>query len=155
MDPLLDYRARLLNRLESIVHELADAVAVIPQGRWHDPIGHGGRSPHAILARLRDTEREAYLARLRKLLADETPTFEPYDPPNWESELYDADEPMASLLADYAALREAELQLLRPLSGEGWARTGRHPSFGMRTVQWWVERILEFSINQLRELRLT
>jgi hypothetical protein len=155
MDPLLDYRARLLDRLQAAVPELVETIGLIPEDRWLEPPGPGRRSAHAIVARLRDTERDAYLHRLRRLLKDDSPSFEPYDPPNWEVELYNPGEPMEVLLRDYATLREAELQLLRPLLPEGWARAGRHPSFGMRTVQWWTERILEFTQNSLNELRLT
>lgn len=153
MEQLYDYRACLLDRIESIVPELADAVAAIPEGRWHQPLTTGGRSPHAVVVHLRDVEREAYLARVRRLLSEESPELAAFDPLAWEAEHYNRGEPMTAVLADYAGLREAELQLLRPLPPPDWTRAGRHLTFGARTVLWWVERIAEHSIEHLRELR--
>ena len=152
-DPLLEYRDRLISRLESIVPDIADSIAAIPESRWHEPIMPGARSPHAIVTRLRDVERNAYITRLQRLLNEAAPQFESFDPEAWEAEQYNPDEPMTTLLADYAGLREAELQLLRPLTPAGWIRSGRHITFGIRTVQWWAERILQHGEEHLRELR--
>jgi hypothetical protein len=152
-DPLLDYRARLLERLEAIVPELADAVAAIAEEQWHTPGPAGQRSPHASIAHLRDVERHAYLVRLRRLLAEEHPTFELFDPPDWETSYYQPTEPMTNILADYAGVRESELQILRNLAIEQWARQGRHTTLGVRAVQWWVERMLEYAEDRLKELK--
>lgn len=152
-DPLLEYRARLLERLETVVSELADAIAAIPESRWPDPSPRGGRSPHALIAHLRDVEREAYLPRLRRLLNDDLPTFEVWDSPHWDTDVYNPNELITQILADYAGTREAELQLLQSLQPHDWTRVGRHASFGLRTLQWWVERLLEYAEEHLRELR--
>ncbi len=152
-DPLLDYRARLLDRLESVVPDLADAVAAIPEDHWPHPIRAEGRSPHAIVAHLRDVERHAYLIRLQCLLAEDQPTFELFDPPDWAAEYYQPGESMAAILADYAGVRETELHILRSLTPGQWARAGRHLTFGARTVQWWAERMLEYAEDRLRELK--
>jgi hypothetical protein len=152
-DPLIDYRARLLERLESVVRDLADAVAAIPADRWPEPVRAGARSPHAIVAHLRDVERYAYLNRLQRLIAEESPTFDSFDPANWENDHYNPAESMTSILADYAGLRETELQILRSLSPAGWARSARHATLGQRTVQWWAECMLDNAEGRLRELR--
>jgi hypothetical protein len=151
-DPLLEYRERLLERLEAVVPELADALAAIPASRWWTPID-GGRSVHAQLAHLRDLERHAALARLRRLLAEDMPSFETWMSPEWDTTLYRPDEPVTDILADYAGLREAELQLLRGLAPADWARAGRHATLGRRTMLWWTERILEYADDCLRILR--
>jgi len=151
-NPLYDYRANLLARLESIVGEMGDAMAAIPESQWHTVL-LSDRSPHLILSSLCAVERLAYLPRLRRLIAEDSPTLKNFDPDRWQAEQYDPAVPMTTLLAEYAGLRESELQLLRPLPPEGWARVGRHPTFGRHTVQWWAERILEHSMIHLRELR--
>ena len=152
-DPLPDYRERLLDRLETVVRDIADAVAAIPEDRWPEPIHAGARSPHTIVAHLRDVERHAYLNRLQRLIAEESPAFDSFDPANWESDYHDPAESMTHLLSDYASLRETELQILRGLSPVGWARAGRHTTLGVRTVQWWAERMLDNAEDRLRELR--
>ncbi len=152
-DPLLDYRARLIERLATIPSEIADAIAAIPEARWHTPIRAGLRSPHALMARLRDMERYVYLTRFQRLLAGDETMFVPFDPPDWETEYYNPSEPMTQLLGDYAGLREAELQIIRSLKPADWSRAGRHAILGIRTMQWWVERTLEYSTERLKELR--
>jgi len=152
-DPLLEYRERLLNRLEAVVSEIADTVAAVPESRWHQPLRAGARPPHAIIAHLRDVERNAYAPRLRRLLDEDMPEFESFDPEKWEADRYNPDEPLTALLAEYAGLRETEMSLLRPLTSRGWARCGRHITFGVRAVQWWVERALRHAEEHLRELR--
>jgi hypothetical protein len=154
MNPLLDYRERLLERLETVPSDIANAIAAIPEERWHTPATDGQRSPHAILALLRDMERYAYLERLQRLLIEETPAFTPFYFPDWDDEHYHPDEPMTEILADYSGLREAEMQILRSLSPLQWSREGRHSTLGLRTVQWWAERMLEYSEDKLKELRL-
>lgn len=151
--PLLDYRARLLERLETVVPDLADAIAAIPAARWHTPGALGKHSPHALLAHLRDVEREAYAARLKTLLQEDGPVFAQWDSPHWETTLYNPQEALTHILTEYASLREEELMLLRPLQPKDWSRTGRHALLGRRTVQWWAERILENAEGRLQDLR--
>jgi hypothetical protein len=151
-DPIRDYRTRLLERLEAVVPDLADAIAAIPESRWHTVGDKTIRSPHALLAHLRDVEREAYSIRLKQLLQEDSPLFEQWDSPHWETATYNPNEPVTQILAEYAGLREAELQLLRPLGSKEWSRTGRHALLGRRTLQWWAERILENAEGRLKEL---
>jgi hypothetical protein len=147
-EQLYDYRARLLVRLEGIADEIADAIAAIPQSHWHEPVSPGGRSPHTILSSLRGLERYVYSLRLQRILTEDSPELAPFTPDPPDPALTIAD-----LLAEYKTLRQAELELLRHLPPTAWVRVGRHPIFGLRTVQWWTERTLEHSKRHLRELR--
>jgi len=153
MDQLYDYRARLLDRLESIPDEIAQAARAIPSEKIHRPTQSGKMSPHQIVARLRNMEKHAYSARLQKLITEESPSMETFPIDRWETEHYDATESLESILKEYAAIRQTELTLLRALSPHDWNRSGRHNMFGPRTIQWWAERTLEYATIQLRELR--
>ncbi|MBI3240926.1 MAG: DinB family protein [Chloroflexi bacterium] len=148
MEQLYEYRERLLNRLEAIATEIAGAVTEIPQSRWREPVKPDGRSPRAILSSLCDVERYAYSLRLQRILAEDTPTLDSFTPQPQNPALT-----MTDLLAEYKTLRQAELEILRRLPPAGWGRVGRHPTFGLRTVQWWAERTLEHSKRHLQELR--
>ena len=153
MDQLYDYRARLLDRLESIPREIAQTVCAISPQKVHLPIQSGKMSPHRIVARLRNMEKHAYSVRLHKLMTEELPAMEIFPIDQWEAEHYDASESTESILNDYIAIRQNEIQLLRSLSPQDWTRRGRHNTFGLRTIQWWAERSLEYATIQLRELR--
>jgi len=153
MDQLYDYRARLIDRLESIPDEIAQIVRAISSEKIHQPIQTGKPSPHKIVARLRNMEKYAYSARLQKIIAEESPTMETFPIEQWEAEHYDAAESMGAILDEYVAIRKNELGLLRALSPLDWNRSGRHNAFGLRTVQWWAERGLEYATIQLHQLR--
>ena len=153
MDQLYDYRARLLDRLESIPDEIAQAARAIPSQKIHRPTQSGKMSPHQIVARLRNMEKHAYSARLQKLITEELPAMKTFPIDQWEAEHYDPSESVESILDDYATIRQTELHLLSALSPQDWNRSGRHNTFGLRTVQLWAERSLEYATIQLRELR--
>ncbi len=57
-----------------------------------------------------------------------------------------------TMLAEYRRLRETAWQMVKDLDAAGWSRLGRHPHFGRRTVQWWVERSLAAGQRALRRL---
>jgi hypothetical protein len=153
MEQLYDYRARLLDRLESIPDEIAQTVRAVSSEKIHRPTQSGKMSPHQIVARLRNMEKHAYSARLQKIIAEESPSMETFPIDRWEAEHYDPSESIESILSEYVAIRQNELLLLRALSPHDWNRGGRHNTFGLRTVQWWAERCLEYASIQLRELR--
>lgn len=153
LNPLDDYRERLLARFDSVVSELADAIAAIPEAHWHIPQQAGLRSPHAILAHIRNTEAQVYLPRLTLLIREADPMLDLINVKVWEQDHYDPDEPLINILEEYAQLREAELQLLRQLAPADWNRAGRHLLYGVRTVQWWAERALAHTIEHMGELR--
>jgi len=67
MDQLYDYRARLLDRLESIPDEIAQTARAVSPEQMHRPTPSGKMSPHQIVARLRNMEKHAYSARLQKI----------------------------------------------------------------------------------------
>ena len=152
MDQLYDYRARLLDRLESIPDEIAQAARVVTPEKIHRPTQSDKMSPHQIIARLRNMEKHAYSARLQKIIAEESPSMETFPIERWEVEHYDPSESIESILNEYITIRHTELNLLRALSPHDWNRSGRHNTFGLRTVQWWAERSLEYATIQLREL---
>jgi hypothetical protein len=55
-------------------------------------------------------------------------------------------------LQAYAELRQQELSWLRELSPAAWNRTGRHPWWGVRALQWWVEQCLLTARQHIKQL---
>ncbi|MBI3760311.1 MAG: DinB family protein [Chloroflexi bacterium] len=153
MEQLLDYRARLLKRFESLPADFAQVIAAIPEAEWHRGRAPDGRTVHALMAHVRDLETLAFLPRLRRILTEEDPALEAFPSHRWSESGYDAGEPMDNLLADYARACEETLQLIRNLDSAGWSRAGFHAPNGQRTAQWWVERALTHGIGHLEEIR--
>lgn len=153
MDELLEYRRQLLAHWQQVVDDLRQTLQAIPPARRHQPLEDGGWTPHQIMAHLRDVEAHALLPRLERILAEETPYLPNFNEQDWMQRHYQPQEPLEAILNAYADLRARQLALLRNAPGEAWSRTGRHPWWGKRTLQWWVERSLAHAREHLEQLQ--
>jgi DinB superfamily len=153
MQGIHDYRARLIARFEQLPTVFARTIAGIPEADWWLRRGPDGRNIHATMVHVRDLEVQAFLPRLRRILAETEPTLTAFPSHRWTDDEYDSTEPMEGLLADYARACDDSLALIRDLPQAGWARRGFHPPTGWRTAQWWVERALAHGLEHLTEIR--
>lgn len=151
---LILYRKHLLERFVSVVNDLAQAAAAVPPERWHSPIPEGG-TPHRVLAHLRAIEAQALSLRLQRILDEMEPYLPLFNDSQWMAAHYDPDEPPEEILAAYRGLRREEVQMVKDLPPQGWNRTSRHPWWGVKTLQWWVEQILHYSEQHLQQIRAT
>jgi hypothetical protein len=152
MEELDTYRDELLFALAGVVDQLSEIVSVLPYNAWQLPFGHEMRTPHYILAHLRELEAQVFSIQLRRFLEEDTPLLLRFDDAAWMACHYKLEEPVQVILADFANLRRQELNWLRGLPAAGWSRSARHPWWGMRTLQWFVELQLEYSHQHLRRL---
>jgi len=153
MENLYAYRQRMLARFQAIVVDLEQAVDALAQKDWHSPLEPDGWSLHQVLVHLRDADAHAYLPRLLRILAVDTPFVEKFDDEGWMIEHYNPDEPVSSILAEYRELRSSEIACLESITPADWSRKGRHPTLGLRTIQWWVERSLAHSEEHLMQIQ--
>jgi hypothetical protein len=92
-----------------------------------------------VLHHLADAELLASY-RLRRMLTEDRPTWEPFDADAHAAALaYDA-RPAADALTLVLSLRHVNTRLLASLSPEQWARTAIHPTAGELDVAAWVAR---------------
>lgn len=146
------YRQRMLERLSAVREELAQAAAEIPPERLHTA-AEGGEAPHRLLARLRAEEEHRFSARLRRILDEDEPFLPLFDGKSWMEEHYDPGEDPQQILAGYMVLCGEELGWLKGIAPQDWNRSGRHPAWGQKTLQWWVEQCLRNSEEQLQRLK--
>lgn len=148
------YREDLLREFGEAVPGIQQAFEQIPDPLLHRPLGPGAWSPHQEMAYLRDIEKDLFWPCLQVMLTEREPQLEsafPLDRADW-SEGYSAEEPLDRIVAEWAGLRRRELERVKDLPREAWNRTGRHPRWGVRTVQWWVEHSLAYSRELLKRL---
>jgi hypothetical protein len=153
MDELIEYRGRLLDRFERIPADLAQRMKKIALEDLHTPMMDSTWSPHRLLAHLRNSESQTFLPRFRQILGKDGPGAELFNNAARSDETYDAEEPLDEILQTYAQMRLLELEWLKSMPPGGWSWTGRHLVFGLRTLQWWVERSLVHAEQHLRELQ--
>ena len=87
-----------------------------------------------VVAHLADTEERA-LGRTRRMLAEEEPFLDPYDPDALAVERSYIGMAVADELDRFEALRDEQASLLDGLDDEGWRRIGEHGEHGSITVQ--------------------
>ena len=148
-DQLFDYRTLLLARLESQPAAVAARLAGIPEPAWYWPHGPDGRSLHRLAAHVRDVESLDYLPRLRRILSEERPILETLPAHDGPDSDYWPSEPMTHILAGWSQARAEVFDLLPKPAGAAWSRTGFYAPSGLRTLQWWVERVYRHAWQHL------
>ncbi len=150
---LHEYRQRLLELYAAQPGALRAAYAAIPPEARLRPLERDGWTPHQVLAHVRDVELQAFLPRIERILAEEDPALPDFDEGAWMEARYDPAEDHQAILEAFTKARARGSGLLRDLPPEGWNRCGRHPFFGRRTLQWWVEYAVSHAQDHISQLR--
>jgi hypothetical protein len=99
--------------------------------------GEGAWSVAEVLHHLADAEMHQSV-RLRQMLAEDNPTWTPWDGEAYAAVLgYDV-RPAADALTLVLAMRHVNVRLLASMSPELWTRTAVHPSESVVDVAGWV-----------------
>ena len=130
----------ILRHLDVLRWELAWVVEQFPEryALWTPKAG--AWSAHLTLAHLRDTEREGFSVRIRRVLEEDEPFLEDFPGGVWAAR-WQPSGPMTETLAEYlVASRETDARLCG-VADAAWSRAGAHPSFGRLTLTGWLERM--------------
>jgi hypothetical protein len=152
MEELAEYRQEIITALENTVDKLSKTAAGIAEDTWHSRIDPYSRTPHYILAHLLVLERQVFSIQLHRIVEEDHPLLPLFDDETWMRDHYDADIPSSLLLEEFGALRMQEVAWLCSMPAESWNCAGRHPWWGVRSLQWWVELQLDVSRQHLAEL---
>jgi hypothetical protein len=96
-----------------------------------------GPGAHEIVCHCADAETNA-AARIRYLLAEEDPVIVGYNQDEWARKFDYHSHPLEPALLTLEAVRANTVPLLRRISGDMWAREGRHTESGRYTVADWL-----------------
>jgi hypothetical protein len=152
-DPLARYREQLIARYAEQRVALRDAMQSWQESQLHSPVAPGEWSPHQILAHVAAADVYAFVPRLKRIAAEENPELQSWDEGAWMDADYDPETSAESWLGSFEAARREGLDLIKGLAEDGWSRTGRHPSQGERTLQWWLEYSVNHVDDHLNQLR--
>jgi len=114
-------------RLRAALKGVAKAVS-----RWTPAPGKW--SILEIACHLRDMEKEAYLARYRRLLAEDEPLLPDVDGDVLALERDYRGQKLADVVREWTRLRRESLRLLADVRSAQWARRGTHETAGPLTV---------------------
>jgi len=139
MKQLLEYRSKLIDRLEGSTDEFWSACLAVS-----DPfrsVDEGGWNTHQLAVHVRDADKLVYGLRIRRTVDEDNPEFENFDQDAWMSANYNPDEPLAAILDELSASITKTASMLRELPSEAWSRKSSHEIYGGGfTLQTWVER---------------
>jgi uncharacterized damage-inducible protein DinB len=154
MKELLEYRARLLEKLVAAAEEFrAEYLAVKDP---YAPLEEGGWNVHQVAVHTRDVDKLVYGARARRTAVEDNPEFQNFDGDAYMAQHYDAGESLNNLLNGFVESVRALAELLRSLPAEAWSRVSRHATLGGGfTLQTWVERDLAHIEEHLGTIRKT
>jgi hypothetical protein len=139
MNQLLEYRAKLIDRLEASAEEFRQAC--LAGGDPFKTTGEDNWNTHQLAVHARDVDKVVYGMRIHRTAEEDNPVFQDFDAGQWMSAHYDVDEPLASILDELSASVKETASMLRELSPEAWSRESSHEIYGGGfTLQTWVER---------------
>ena len=123
-------RAALLTIVAETPARLKAALKGVPKKLLLWTPGPGKWSILEIVAHLRDMERDAYIARYRRILDEDNPTL-----PDLDGDLIALRDDycgmkLPELLRDWLKLRKECLKLLKSVKGPRWERMGTHETAG-------------------------
>ena len=154
MNQLLEYRSKLIDRLEAAAEEFCAACLAV--GDPFKAVDEGGWNTHQLAAHTRDVGKVVYGMRMRRTVDEDEPEFQNFDADEWMASNYHADEPLASILDDLSASVKETASMLRGLPREAWNRESRHETYGGGfTLQAWVERGLAHIEEHLATVKMT
>ena len=133
-------RQRLFKILETTRGELKSALAGVPRKLLLWSPAPGKWSIQEIVCHMRDMEREAYLARYRRILAEEDPSLPDVDGDMLALERDYRAQKLGEVVRDWARARGECLKLLKKVKGERWSRRGTHETAGPLSMDDFLRR---------------
>ena len=144
----------MLWNLRSLPNELGDLLTELDEEtlRWR-PVPDKW-SIKEIMCHLRDMESDAYLARYRKILAEDNPALPNVDQDRLALERDYINQDTMGALAEFKRLRATTIKTLEAAPAETWARTGVHETDGSMTIeQIAVRQIKGNDLNHLAQMK--
>ena len=144
----------MLWNLRSLPNELGDLLTELDEEtlRWR-PVPNKW-SIKEIMCHLRDMERDAYLARYRRILAEDNPALPSVDQDKLAIERDYINQDARAALVEFKELRASTIQTLESAPAESWLRRGAHETEGSMTIeQLAVRQIKGNDLNHLAQMK--
>ncbi len=145
-------RAEWIDRLEQsgkdylrYISQLTDAeIAAAPApGEW---------SVHQLVAHVRDTEQQVFLARLQRIMKEEHPAIQNFDQDEWNKDHYDPNEPFKKIVAEFRAARRKFISLLRKTTDKDWDNWAMHSEYKKISLDWLVMHNYHHTLEHVAQL---
>jgi hypothetical protein len=129
-----------LDTLEATPAQLKAALKGLPKKLLLWTPAPGKWSILEIVCHMRDMEEHAYLARYRRILAEDEPALPDIDGDQWALERDYRGQRLPEVLRDWVRLRKETLRLLKKVKADQWSRRGIHETAGPLGVDDFLRR---------------
>jgi uncharacterized damage-inducible protein DinB len=136
-------RKAQLEALRATPARLKDALAGVPKALALWTPAPGKWSILEIVCHMRDMERDAYLARFRRVLAEENPALPDIDGDRASLESDYRGQKLSEVFRDWKRLRRETLRLLAGVKQDQWGRQGTHETAGALSIDDFVRRLAQ------------
>jgi hypothetical protein len=137
-----EHRA-LIERIRSSALVVRRAVETAPPARFGVAPRAGEWSALETLTHLRDVVVFVYGLRIRRLFYEAAPVFTDFDEEGYRRASLARGEAVGALLDTIVAEHDQLARLLQTLPDGDWARQGRHPEFGVMSIEFFASRVGE------------
>ena len=144
----------MLWNLRSLPNELGDLLTELDEEtlRWR-PVPNKW-SIKEIMCHLRDMERDAYLARYRRILAEDNPVLPNVDQDQLAIDRDYRNQDAMAALAEFKRLRASTIEILEATPTDSWSRSGVHETDGPLTIeQLLIRQIKGNDLNHLAQMK--
>ena len=142
----------LLANLRSTPAALASLTRSLSPEAWAHKPQPGEWNLTEVICHLRDVEREIYLPRLKKVLAEDNPFLPAVKTDAWPEERNYAGQAGPQVLSELLQVRKETIALISNLQADGWSRTGRHTVFGPTSLQELVSLMAAHDRTHVRQV---
>ena len=146
-----EHRA-LIERIRSSAGVVRRAVEGAPPARFGVAPQPGEWSAMETLTHLRDVVVHVYGLRIRRLLYEDAPVFADFDEEGYRRASLARGEAVGDLLETIVAEHEQLARLLQSVPDADWAREGRHPAFGVMSIEVLARRVGEHAEEHAAQL---
>jgi hypothetical protein len=133
----------ILERMRSSAEVVRRVAESTPPERFTLVPRAGEWSALETLTHLRDVVVHVYGLRIRRLLYEDAPVFADFDEEGYRRASLARGESVRHLLDTVIAEHVQLARLLETLPDPDWAREGRHPTFGIMSIEFLARRVGE------------
>ncbi len=146
------HHAEIVRRIRAAGDAIAKAVAAVPADKHAVTPKPGEWSVRQVLVHTRDVAVLAYGLRARRLIAETDPVFQTYNEEEFRKTHPDTGESAADIAYLITAEHEMMARLLSSLADADWQKTGSHPEFGTRTLEFFAQRLAEHGEEHVAQI---
>jgi hypothetical protein len=145
--------ADIVTALETAVPRLAAVAEGLGEAQRRRRPAPGEWCLNEVMGHLLHVENEAFLPRLRRIVAEDQPAFEAFSPEPWTLERDHSLDAFDGSLAAFTKVRGETLALLRALSPGAADRLGLSAFFGPVSLAQYATHIADHDLEHLAQMR--